>query len=82
MDDRFIRKSYVRMGNRSRKLAFSIIFVSVIGIGVGSILPEFGNYVAKYIIQTNSHALNICFLILGIIGIVLSLLIGYRKSRP
>ena len=76
------RKSNPIVGNTTRSMAFRIVSVILIGTAVGSVLPETGNLAVLYITKgTDAHVFNIVFLIIGIIGIVLALFIGYRKCK-
>ena len=70
------------MGNTTRSMALRTVVVVLIGTAVGSVLPETGNLVVLYITKgTDVHVFNIVFLIIGIIGIVLALYLGYKGSR-
>lgn len=66
------------MGDISRSMALLFIIIFLIGTAVGSILPEFGTILADFFDQ-RAHKYNIYFFILGILGIVLSLYLGYKQ---
>lgn len=72
--------AYVKVGNMSRGTALLLVVVFLIGTAVGSILPEFGNILARKA-GVWAHYFNIYFLIIGIIGVVLALYLGYRCYR-
>ncbi len=70
------------LGNSARGMALRIIAVFLGGTLVGSLAPETGNFLA-YALKLprgEGHFFNPFFLILGIIGIVLACVFGYRKS--
>ena len=68
------------MGYISRTMAFCTIGFFLIATAIGSVLPEFGNLLAKRL-DMRSHSFNIVFLVVGIIGIGLALYLGYRDGR-
>ncbi len=68
------------MGDFTRGLAFSFVVIFFIGTFIGSVLPESGNYLAKYL-GISSHSFNIFFLFVGILGIGLALCFGLKNGR-
>lgn len=68
------------MGGTARNVAFLFIIVFIIGTFIGSVLPDFGNVLAK-VTGNEPHFINGVFLAVGIIGVMLALYIGYRKCR-
>jgi len=71
--------SFSIMGSTTRSMAFCIVTLFFISTAVGSLLPEIGTIMA---VRLNiwSHALNIIFAILGVIGIGVALYLGYRTG--
>ena len=61
-------------------MALRTYVVFFIGTAVGSVLPEFGDVLAVHL-KIEPHFFNVFFLFLGIIGCVLSYLIGRKSSR-
>ena len=73
-------RSFNVLGFLTRSVALRVIVVFFGGTFIGSILPEFGNVLAERL-GLWSHQFNVFFLTLGIIGIVLACVIGYKSCR-
>ena len=71
------------MDNKSRTMAFSFIIVLFVGVIIGSLLPELGNFATEFIepLKKESHYFNSYFIAWGIFGILFSLHLGYRLCR-
>jgi len=76
-------ESFNQVGDISRALAYLFIAVFFIGTIIGSLSPESGNLLAHIlgVPEGRSHIFNPCFLVLGIVGIVLACAIGHRLCR-
>ncbi len=71
--------SGIEMDIASRVMAFCTIAVFFGATAVGSILPEFGNIMAKRL-NLEPHFFNPFFLAMGIAGIGLALYLGFKSG--
>ncbi len=67
----------MEVGDTARGLAFLAIACFFVATAVGSVLPEFGNLLAKRL-DIRAHFFNVYFLVLGVVGVGLALYLGYR----
>lgn len=70
------------VGYSTRNVALRTVAVFLCGTLVGSVVPESGNVLAHMLEfpEGSGHFFNPCFLVIGIIGIVLALFVGHKTS--
>jgi hypothetical protein len=79
MNESLAREPNTNMDSASRKLAHRSLVVIVISTALGSLLPEPADVVALWL-KIYPHTFNYLFLAIGVIGVGVALLIGYRNG--
>ena len=87
-----VKRSYNKLGIRTRGLALCSIIVFLVGTLIGSMASESGNILVGILNISQgqvynpfhlslAHVFNPIFLILGIAGVSVALFLGFTRSR-